>query len=60
MLRSKTTIDITNFLITKAFLSTLLQSNITLAGRPLETLKESQSLFTSKADQICMKKELRK
>ena len=57
MLRSRTTTDITNFLTTKAFLEHTVtkKHNISrTSSRNLE--KKSQSLFTSKADQICMKK----
>lgn len=60
MFRSKTTIDITNFLTTKVFLSSVAQSNIILVGRPLKTLNKKQSLFTSKGYQICIKKSKKK
>lgn len=48
MLRSKTTIDITNFLTTKAFLNTVPQSNVILVGRPLETLKKNRLCLLQK------------
>jgi hypothetical protein len=56
MLRSKTTIDITNFLTTKAFLNTVPQSNIILVGRPLETLKETRLCLLQKDTRFVLKR----
>lgn len=56
MLRSKTTIDITNFLTTKAFLNTVPQSNIILVGRPLETLKKPRLCLLQKDTRFVLKR----
>lgn len=56
MLRSKTTIDITNFLTTKAFLNTVLQSNMILVRRPLETLKKTRLCLLQKDTRFVLKR----